>query len=206
MSTATFPATPPLAPSDLCPYRMTVDEFDRIVDSLDGRVELVDGTLMERPEMSAPHVLLIARLRSRLERMIPQGWHVREEKAIRIPDFNARLPDISVVRGHFEDYPTQHPLPMDAALLVDVALTSLGRDQGLKLALYGSQGVPIYWVVNVKAHQIAVYAGPSADGYSVCVTYQPGESVPVVIDGVEVGRIAVAEILPSDPAAGGNGV
>jgi Uma2 family endonuclease len=207
MSTATFPATTtPLAPADPGPYRMTVDEFERIADSLDRRVELVDGTLMERPEMSAPHVLLIARLRSRLERTIPQGWHVREEKAIRIPDYNARLPDVSVVRGHFEDYPTQHPSPKDAALLVEVALTSIGRDQGLKLALYGSQGVPVYWIVNVKAHQIEVYTGPGADGYSARLAYKPGESVPVLIDGAEVGRIAVSDILPPpDPPAGGDG-
>ena len=204
MSTATIQPPSPLAPPDAGPYRMTVDEFERIADSLDRRVELVDGTLMERPEMSAPHVLLIARLRSRLERTVPQGWHVREEKAIRIPDYNARLPDVSVVRGHFEDYPTQHPLPKDVALLVEVALTSLGHDQGLKLALYGSQGVPVYWIVNVKAGQIEVYAGPGAAGYSACLTYKPGESVPVMIDGVEVGRIAVADILPSKPAAESN--
>jgi Uma2 family endonuclease len=207
MSAATLPTTTaPRAPPDPGPYRMTVDEFERIADSLNRQVELVDGTLMERPEMTAPRVLVIARLRSQLERTIPPGWHVREEKAIRIPDYNARLPDISVVRGHFEDYPIQHPLPKDAALLAEVALTSLGRDHGLKLALYGSQGIPVYWIVSVKARQIEVHAGPSADGYSACVTYKPGESAPVVIDGVEVGRIAVTDILPShEPAAGGNG-
>ena len=185
---------------------MTVDEFDRIADSLDRRAELAEGILMERPEMSAPHVLLIARLRSRLERTIPQGWHVREEKAIRVPDYNVRLPDVAVVRGHFEDYPTQHPLPTDVALLVEVALTSLGRDQGSKLTLYGSQGVPIYWIVNVKARQVEVYAGPGIDGYSACVTYKPGESIPVMIEDVEIGRIAVTEIVPqSDLATDGNG-
>jgi hypothetical protein len=41
--------------------------------------------------------------------------------------------------------------------------------------------------------------------------YKMGQSVPVVIEGVDVGRIAVADILPRDssrsrPAAGGNGV
>ena len=36
----------PIAPPDPSPYRITVDEFDRIVDSLDRRVELVDGILM----------------------------------------------------------------------------------------------------------------------------------------------------------------
>ena len=158
-----------LAPADPGPYRMTVDEFERIADSLDRRVELVDGTLMERPEMSTAHVLLIARLRSRLEPMVlPIGWHVREEKAIRIPDRNVRLPDIAIVRGRFEDYPTQHPLPKDAALLVEVAMNSLGRDQGLKRELYGSRGVPAYWIVNVKARQIEAYSGPAPPGYSAC--------------------------------------
>ncbi len=48
--------------------------------------------------------------------------------------------------------------------------------------------------------------GPGADGYSAFVTYKPGESVPVVIEGAEVGRIAVSDILPPlEPAAGGNG-
>jgi Uma2 family endonuclease len=200
---ATAILTTPFAPPDPGPYRMTVDEFERIADSLDRRVELVDGHLMERPEMSAPHVLLIARLRSRLERVIPQGWHVREEKAIRIPDYNARLPDLSVVRGHFEDYPTRHPLPKDAALLAEVALTSLGRDQGSKRQLYGSEGVPVYWIVNVKARQVEVYTGPGANGYSACDTYTAGQSFPVVIDGVEVGQIAVTDILPSEPATEG---
>jgi Uma2 family endonuclease len=205
MSTITRQPPSPLAP-DPGQYRMTVDEFERIADSLDRRVELVDGYLMERPEMSAPHVLSIARLRSRLERMIPQGWHIREEKAIRIPDYNVRLPDISIVRGHFEDYPTEHPLPKDTAMLAEVALTSLGRDQGMKLTIYGSQGVPMYWIVNVKDRQVEVYTNPGPDGYATRDLFKPGESVPVVIDGIEVGRIAVADILPRiDPASGGNG-
>jgi hypothetical protein len=36
--------------------------------------------------------------------------------------------------------------------------------------------------------------------------FKPGQTVPVVIDGVEVGQIAVAEILPRIvPAAESNG-
>ncbi len=40
---------------------------------------------------------------------------------------------------------------------------------------------------------------------SSCIIFQPGQSGPVVINGVEVGQIAVAEILPRiAPAAGSN--
>ena len=31
--------------------------------------------------------------------------------------------------------------------------------------------------------------------------YKAGQSVPVVIEGVEVGRISVADIVPRDPSA-----
>jgi len=50
--------------------------------------------------------------------------------------------------------------------------------------------------VNLIDRQVEVYSGPSADAYSSCITFKPGQSVPVVIDGVEVGQIAVADILP----------
>jgi len=62
------------------------------------------------------------------------------------------------------------------------------------------------WIVNLIDRQVEVYTGPNSDMYSSCIIFQHGESVPVVIDGVEVGQIAVAEILPRiTPAAGSNG-
>jgi hypothetical protein len=43
-------------------------------------------------------------------------------------------------------------------------------------------------------------------GYGKPRVFKAEQSVPVVIEGVEVGRIAVADILPRiEPAAGGNG-
>jgi len=36
-------------------------------------------------------------------------------------------------------------------------------------------------------------------GYQSHVDFKPGQDVPVIIEGVEVGRIIVADILPSQP-------
>jgi hypothetical protein len=45
--------------------------------------------------------------------------------------------------------------------------------------------------------QIEVYTDPDpAVGYRSRVDYRPGDEVPVVIDGQEIGRIAAAELLP----------
>jgi hypothetical protein len=50
--------------------------------------------------------------------------------------------------------------------------------------------------INLIDRQVEVYTGPSADNYSSCIIFKPGQSVPVAIDGVEVGEVAVVEILP----------
>jgi len=40
-----------------------------------------------------------------------------------------------------------------------------------------------------------VYTGPGPGRYAVREDFEPGQDVPVVIDGVELGRIADADML-----------
>jgi hypothetical protein len=54
----------------------------------------------------------------------------------------------------------------------------------------------VYWIVNLVDLQVEVYTGPGRNGYRTRRDFRPGQDVPVLIDSVEVGRIAVAEILP----------
>jgi hypothetical protein len=49
--------------------------------------------------------------------------------------------------------------------------------------------------VNLVDQQSEVNSEPADDGYGVTNTYTPGHEVPVVIDGTEVGGIAVSAIL-----------
>ncbi len=51
------------------------------------------------------------------------------------------------------------------------------------------------WIVNLVDRVVEVYTGPRSNGYASRVDYRVGENVPVVIDGIEVGQIAVADIL-----------
>lgn len=205
MSTGTLPTTTILAPAEPGPYRMTVDEFERIAEGLNKPVELVDGVLVERTDMDPPHVLMTLRLRRRLDRMVPEGWHARDEKPLRIPAFNERFPDVAVVRGDPDVYGKRHPGPEDIAILIEVAVSTIRRDRGEKQTLYAATGIPVYWIVNLKNRQIEVYTGPGPDGYASRDDFREGAEVPVMIDGVEIGRIAVVDILPSpDPAAENN--
>ena len=53
------------------------------------------------------------------------------------------------------------------------------------------------------ARQVEVYTllkRQGANRYGKPRIFKAGQSVPVVIEGVDVGRIAVADILPRDPS------
>jgi Uma2 family endonuclease len=199
MSTTTptqpMPSPPPLAAPSV--YRMTVDEFERIAGSLDNdQVELVDGYIVGRDDMDPPHAAVTERLRRQFDRTVPEGWYAREEKPVRIPDFDEPRPDISVVRGDTETYLTRHPEPRDIGLLAEVSQSSLDRDQGRKRINYGRGRIPVYWVVNLVDRQVEVHTGPNDAGYASRVDFVAGQEIPVVIDGVAIGKIAVNAILP----------
>jgi Uma2 family endonuclease len=193
--------TPPVPSPQLLSslYRMTVDRYDRLVAAGmldDPKVELIQGLLVRKMSKNPPHMIATGRLFRLLDRLLPAGWHLRQEGPVRIPDLDEPEPDIAVVAGAIEDYLESHPGPGNLALLVEVAESSLDRDQHEKQTAYARGGVPYYWIVNLVDRQVEVYADPRGGRYQDCHIYPAGSEVPVVIAGVEVGRIAVDAILP----------
>ena len=144
-----------------------------------------------------PHAIADDLCGRELDRVIPPGWHVRPAKPIRLPGQDSEPePDRCVVRGTIDDYDERHPGPDDIALVVEVADSSLAEDRDYAANLYGPAGIPVCWIVNVRGRRVEVYTGPGPRGYGPPEIFAEGQSVPVVIDGREVGRIAVTDLLP----------
>jgi Uma2 family endonuclease len=197
-------AAPPLA--DV--YRLDIDEFERIGDFLKvERVELIDGFIVERGDMDPPHAVASRRLGRRLDRLIPDGWFVQADKPLRVHRTYEPLPDFAVVQGDPDTaYEDRHPGPADVALVIEISDSTLLKDRGEKLVNYAKGGIGVYWIVNLIDRQVEVYTLRRRGGYGKPRIFKPGESVPVVIKGTEVGLIAVGEILPRiAPSAGSNG-
>ena len=64
--------------------------------------------------------------------------------------------------------------------------------------VYAASGIPVYWIINLIDDQVEVYSDPDQNSgqYNSHVDYKPGENVPVIIEGWEITRIAVADLLP----------
>ena len=67
-------------------------------------------------------------------------------------------PDVAVVPGRWIDYVVAHPAR--AALVVEVAETSLREDRRRKATLYARGGVADYWILNLVDRVLEVCRDP----------------------------------------------
>jgi Uma2 family endonuclease len=192
----------------LRPYRITVDVYERIAASGafgdKSGVFLWKGQLVEKVSdmtKGRPHVLAVNELDRLLGDLVRgAGYFVEQDQPIALGNDSEPEPDLKCVRGTTRDYTERTPTAHDCPLLVEVADSSLDDDTGEVLRAYASAVVPVYWVVNIPERRIDVYSRPSGPAasptYEEQRSYGPDDEVPVILDGREVGRIPVREVLP----------
>jgi Uma2 family endonuclease len=78
--------------------------------------------------------------------------------------------------------------------VVEVSDSSLDEDRK-KAGIYGRAGIPVCWIINLIDGQVEVYSNPGPSGYGSMDVLMAGHVIPVVIDGVEVGQVPVADVL-----------
>jgi Uma2 family endonuclease len=181
------------------PFRMSLEQYEAIVETgvftERDKFHLINGVLVAKMTQKDPHCTADTLCRDELMRVIPAGWYVRSDKPVRLPPDSKPEPDQCVVRGSVRDYARRSPGAADVGLVVEVAERSLLDDREMAKT-YGGSGIPVYWIVNLRESQVEVYTGPTESGYDARRDYKPGEEIPVTLDGVLVGRIAVTDILP----------
>jgi Uma2 family endonuclease len=131
-----------------------------------GRTELIEGEVVymnaqHRPDArikSRLHVLLANALAGRTD-----GLEALVEGSVAMPPHNVPEPDIAV---------TAEPegkglIPLASlALIIEVADATLRNDLGRKAKIYAREGVPEYWVVDVKGATIHQLWQPEGEAYT----------------------------------------
>ncbi|MCC6627605.1 MAG: Uma2 family endonuclease [Chloroflexi bacterium] len=186
-------------------YRWTRQEVERLAElgAFEGvHVELIEGQIVEMSPNGPRHTGLTNRGRKALERAFPADrYTVRPEAPLALSDWSAPEPDMLVAVGGDADYMTAHPTAAQAALVVEVADSSIAYDRGYKADLYAAAGIRDYWVVDVSAGVVVVLRAPRPDEtsrtgqrYAERHDYRSGEQIAPLAAGA--APVTVAELLP----------
>lgn len=198
--------TSPLPSSTLPPEppaRITIEQYHTMIDAGvfadDEPVELLEGWLFHKMAKKKPHSFATRALRKKLEQLLPSEWDVDTQEPVTTADSEPES-DVSVVRTVVRENKKRHPNSKDVGLVVEVADTTLARDRGIKKRIYARARIPVYWIVNLVDEQIEVFTDPTGPtkrpDYRQSEIYKPGDSVAVILEGKEMGRIDVSAILP----------
>lgn len=184
-------------------YRLSLDQYRAMVRqdilTTDDRVELLEGCLVAKMTKKPPHEIAKGLAQDLLTAVTPAGWFIVVEGPTDTAESEPE-PDLMIVRGARRDYLEGSPCPQDVALIVEVADSSLTRDRSTKQRLYARAGFSTYWIINLINNQIEVYTDPTGPSvkpdYLRRQDFGPSEMIPLVIEGREVGQLAVRDLLP----------
>jgi Uma2 family endonuclease len=173
-------------------HRYSLDEYHRLIEAggfdEDERVELLDGLLVSMSPKTPAHERAVRWLTRWLVQAVD---HDRYEVGVGRPltlRASEPEPDLTVVeRGTPEPY---HPAR--AALVIEVAVSSLSRDLGVKPRLYAA-AIPEYWVLDPEGRRMVVHRQPAGDRYAERVERGPGDQL--VASAVPLPPLDLGELL-----------
>jgi Uma2 family endonuclease len=161
----------------------------------DQRTELIAGEIFIISPQSSPHYRAICKVIDALEEIFDEGFWVRGQGPLAIDDDSELEPDVSVVKGSYDDYDDH---PANALLVVEVSRTSLRLDRGAKAELYARTGIPECWVLNIGQRLLEVFRDPTMAGGAWQYSSQAAlaENAEVSPLAMPDHAIAVSSLLP----------
>ncbi len=199
------PHATPVVPDDphRIIHRFSTQDYGRMIQlgilPEDNTHEFLNGLVVRKVDKTPIHSAVIGIASDAIRRGLPDGWFLRVQNPL-LAQRSLPEPDVGIVRGEPFDYTESHPTGTDFALAIEVADSTLAIDRDTKRPIYARAGVPIYWIINLNARRVEVYADPTGDvadpTYRSLATFDETRAVPLVIDGRTVAEIAVKELLP----------
>jgi Uma2 family endonuclease len=177
-------------------------EYERLVDLglfVGERLELLDGLLVVREPQGSRHAAIVEQIGRVLAVTFGDGWHARHHAPLALGEDSEPEPDVAIVAGTARDYVVAHP--MTAALVVEVADSSLRLDRRFKAAIYARARVAEYWIANLvdrvlEVHREPTPAADATDKWTYRVVELVHASATVTPLAAPHARIVVGDLLP----------
>ncbi len=199
-------AAPPVSVVSQSPalsfHRFTVEQYHAMIDAgilkSGERCELLEGWIIDKMTINPPHATCISLVQTYLLSKLPSDWMLRIQLPITLATGEPE-PDLLVARGPIRRYGQSHPTPKETGLLIEVADSTLDLDREFKSLIYAKAGFQVYWIINLIDSRIEVYTDPiggKSPAYRKQSDYSAEQVVPIILDGREIARIPVRELLP----------
>jgi len=150
-------------------YRFTVERYEAMAQAglLPERgVELVDGLLVDMSAEGDRHAETRRRLLETLSDQRRGRYHVYPGLSVRLGSRDMVDPDGTLVRWA-EAGVSIAVAASDVALVVEIADTSLDYDLGIKREKYATAAIPEYWIVDLRADRVHIFARPDGSAYGI---------------------------------------
>jgi Uma2 family endonuclease len=129
-----------------------------------------------------------------IARVLPESSTLAVENSFQLSDDVLVEPDLAVLsRADFRPGPENFPQPPAVQLVVEVAVSSLSYDRGLKARIYARHHVREFWVIDANERKAWIHTGPSGDGWTSIVERGPNDVLtPPALPGFSI-RLGVIE-------------
>lgn len=163
--------------STLTKHRFTVDDVYLMVNHgilpADRRIELIDGELIDMSPINLPHANSVTKLGRFFSKHLPQEEYIiRVQNPVLLSDYSLPEPDLVIAYYRNALLENEHTRPSDIAILIEVADTTYRTDRDIKAPLYATEGVAVYWIVNLNKRQVEVYTDPNEGKYTQVQIHQ----------------------------------
>ncbi len=155
------------------------------------RVELIHGEILKMSPVGSRHAAIVKKLASILNDIFKERFVIGIQDPVILGQNNEPEPDISILRFRTDFYVDSHPKAADLVGVIEVAGTSLKYDQGVKIPLYASHGIPFYWIIDLENNRIEVYENPSQSNYLEKRSFQPNQKITLLENHFSVKDILI---------------
>lgn len=149
---------------DINRRRFTADEYQAMgqagILGEDDRVELIDGEILTMSPIGEVHTGTVNRLNWLFNRLVGDRALVQVGLPVRVDPYSEPQPDLVLLKPKADFYVSGLAGPADVLLAIEVSLSSLAFDRGVKTHLYARRGIAEYWVVDLRGGVVIRHADP----------------------------------------------
>ena len=172
----------------LTTYKWSIEEWHELVDAglLSGKpVEFLEGEIVTVSPEGVEHRYTNSSIVKYLRSIFDKTAEIQESHPITL-DNSEPEPDVAIVRLPESIYRTRHPYPQDIYWLIEISNRTLKTDLNQKKITYARNGIPEYWVIDLKNKKLIVHTQIQGDNYTQVNEYTKGTISPLAFPNVAI--------------------